>query len=192
LDPPTSAADLVPGEKGEPLTLSTVHSAKGLEWSVVFIIWVMEGRFPPSRAYVNPPALEEERRMMYVAATRAKDQLIMCYPGQESLPSWQFGETGYRNGMSSLIRGLPEDVINHESTGMPQAFPEKGRQSRDSFRYQRNCHEPSGLSQGDKVNHPAFGPGIVSKLIAGDKVEVLFRNAGRKLLHLEYTTLVRI
>ena len=192
LDPPTSAADLDPGEKGEPLTLSTVHSAKGLEWPVVFIIWVMEGRFPPSRAYGNASALEEERRMMYVAATRAKDQLIMCYPGQESLPSWQFGETGYRNGMSSLIRDLPEGVINHESAGMPQAFPEKGRQTRDSFWDQRNRSEPSGLLQGDKVNHPAFGPGIVSKLIADDKVEVLFRNAGRKLLHLEYTTLVKI
>ncbi|MBW2143583.1 MAG: ATP-dependent helicase, partial [Deltaproteobacteria bacterium] len=78
LDPPTSSADTDPGKKHETLTLSTVHSAKGLEWPVVIIIWVMEGRFPSSMAYNNPADLEEERRLMYVAATRAKDQLIMC------------------------------------------------------------------------------------------------------------------
>jgi DNA helicase-2/ATP-dependent DNA helicase PcrA len=192
LDPPTSSADLEPGEKGDPLTLSTVHSAKGLEWPVVFIIWVMEGRFPPSRAYSNPPALEEERRMMYVAATRAKDQLIMCYPGQESVPSWQWGETGYRNGMSSFIQGLPEGVIARESAGISKAFPDMGWQRSESSGYQQDEIGSSGLCQGDRVKHPAFGPGIVSKLIADDKVEVLFRNAGRKLLHLEYTTLEKI
>lgn len=58
--------------------------------------------------------------------------------------------------------------------------------------YQQNEMGSSGLFQGDRVKHPAFGPGIVSKLIADDKVEVLFRNAGRKLLHLEYTTLEKI
>ncbi|MCK4824358.1 DUF3553 domain-containing protein, partial [bacterium] len=45
---------------------------------------------------------------------------------------------------------------------------------------------------GDRVNHPAFGPGVVSKFIADDKVEVLFRKVGRKLLHMEYTTLEKI
>lgn len=192
LDPPTSSADLEPGKKGEPLTLSTVHSAKGLEWSVVFVIWVMEGRFPPSRANSNPLALEEERRLMYVAATRAKDQLILCYPGQESVPSWNWGDSGYRTGMSSFIQGLPEGVISRESTGIPNAFADIGGQRRRAFGYRQNEMASSGLSQGDRVNHPAFGPGVVSKRIADDKVEVLFRNAGRKLLHLEYTTLEKI
>ena len=192
LDPPTSSADLEPEKRGEPLILSTVHSAKGLEWPVVFVIWVMEGRFPPFRAYGNPPALEEERRLMYVAATRAKDELILCYPGQESVPSWQWGDSGCREGMSSFIQGLPEGVICRESAGISKAFPGIGRQSSRSFGFQRNETTSSGLSQGDKVKHPAFGPGIVSKLIADDKVEVLFRNAGRKLLHLAYTTLEKI
>ncbi|MFO7738358.1 MAG: ATP-dependent helicase [Desulfatiglandaceae bacterium] len=192
LDPPTSSADLEPEKRGEPLILSTVHSAKGLEWPVVFVIWVMEGRFPPFRAYGNPPALEEERRLMYVAATRAKDELILCYPGQESVPSWQWGDSGCREGMSSFIQGLPEGVICRESAGISKAFPGIGRQSSKSFGFQRNETTSSGLSQGDKVKHPAFGPGIVSKLIADDKVEVLFRNAGRKLLHLAYTTLEKI
>lgn len=192
LDPPTSSADLNLEEKRETLTLSTVHSAKGLEWPVVFLIWVMEGRFPPARAYNNPLVLEEERRLMYVAATRAKDQLIMCYPGQESVPLWQLGEGVYRNGLSSFIRGLPTDVISHESAGVPTRFSGRKWYKRSAFNYQQDQRESSGLSQGDRVRHPAFGPGVVSKLVADDKVEVLFRNAGRKLLHLEYTTLEKI
>ena len=192
LDPPTSSADLNLEEKRETLTLSTVHSAKGLEWPVVFLIWVMEGRFPPSRAYNNPLVLEEERRLMYVAATRAKDHLIMCYPGQESVPLWQLGEGVYRNGLSSFIRGLPSEVVSHESVGVPTRFSGRKWYERSSLNYQQDQKESSGLSQGDRVRHPAFGPGVVSKLISNDKVEVLFRNAGRKLLHLEYTTLEKV
>ncbi len=61
------------------VTLSTIHSAKGLEWKVVFIIWAAEGRFPGPQS-VDPEDLEEERRLMYVAATRAKDELYFVYP----------------------------------------------------------------------------------------------------------------
>jgi DNA helicase II / ATP-dependent DNA helicase PcrA len=72
-----SGEDVVdqPGEH-ERITLSTVHQAKGLEWRVVFLIWLAEGRFPSSRA----EDLEEERRLFYVACTRAKDELLLCYP----------------------------------------------------------------------------------------------------------------
>jgi len=55
LEPPTSSADIDQEERGKTLTLSTVHSAKGLEWPIVFIIWAMEGRFPASMAYSKPP-----------------------------------------------------------------------------------------------------------------------------------------
>ena len=189
LEPPTSSVDLNAAEKTQTLTLSTVHSAKGLEWPVVFIIWVMEGRFPPSRAYNDPLSLEEERRLLYVAATRAKDQLIICYPGQESMPVWQLSETSYQNGLSSFVRDLPEDIISRDSTGITKRHDRDKWNNRHVFSFQADQRQSSGLAQGDRVNHPAFGPGIVSKLIGDDKVEVLFRNAGRKLLHLEYTTL---
>lgn len=65
----------VEGEK-EKVTLSTVHQAKGLEWQAVFLVWLAEGRFPSARA----EDLEEERRLFYVACTRAKDILFLCYP----------------------------------------------------------------------------------------------------------------
>jgi DNA helicase-2/ATP-dependent DNA helicase PcrA len=192
LDPPTSNADVAPDNKGEALTLSTVHSAKGLEWPVVFIIWVMEGRFPSSRAYRNPLDLEEERRLMYVATTRAKDHLIMCYPGQESIPAWQLAEAGHGNGLSSFIRSLPSYVISHQSPGLKRSFFNIRQGTLEQDPYQTDQEEPSGLSRGDRVSHPAFGPGVISKLVGREKVEVLFKNAGRKLLHLEYTTLEKI
>jgi DNA helicase-2/ATP-dependent DNA helicase PcrA len=81
LEPPTDSVDsmLASGVDDELLTLSTIHSAKGLEWHTVFIIWAAEGRFPST--YVSTDEeMEEERRLMYVAATRAKQELYITYP----------------------------------------------------------------------------------------------------------------
>ena len=69
-----------PDNEEEYLTLSTIHSAKGLEWHSVFVIHVVEGYFPSSRSYDNVDSLEEERRLMYVASTRAKQNLFVTYP----------------------------------------------------------------------------------------------------------------
>jgi DNA helicase-2/ATP-dependent DNA helicase PcrA len=79
LDPPAGLAD-VTAPTHDYLTLSTIHSAKGLEWEAVFIIWAADGRFPAYYALDNPEEEEEERRLMYVAATRAKDRLFILYP----------------------------------------------------------------------------------------------------------------
>ena len=64
----------------ECVVLSTVHQAKGLEWSVVFIVWLADGRFPTAKSLNKEETLEEERRLFYVAATRAKEELYLCYP----------------------------------------------------------------------------------------------------------------
>jgi DNA helicase-2/ATP-dependent DNA helicase PcrA len=190
LEPPTSLADMRPVSKGDYLTLSTVHSAKGLEWPVVFIIWVMEGYFPSARSHFNPAALEEERRLMYVAATRAKDRLIMCYPGQQPPPAWHSAGAGLGNGLSSFIRDLPPEVVEFgvsDGTAGRPMFTERSAGIPISEKPAK-AH-PSGLRQGDRVSHPAFGQGVVSKFVDTEKVEVLFRDTGRKLLHLGYTTL---
>jgi len=195
LEPPSSPADLDADGRAETLTLSTVHSAKGLEWPVVFIIWVTDGRFPPLRAFDNPSALEEERRLMYVAATRARDQLILCYPGKESAVSWN--PTGRGTGLSSFIRDVPGDVISYESTGVRRNFSRGYGSGSYGMSSNPNVFEvkqsgSTGFSTGDRVRHPAFGPGVVSKFLDDDKVEVLFKNFGRKLLHMEYTSLEKI
>jgi DNA helicase-2/ATP-dependent DNA helicase PcrA len=67
-------------EDNEMLTLSSVHQAKGLEWKVVFVIWMADGMFPSSRSLESEEAIEEERRLFYVAVTRAKDELYLTYP----------------------------------------------------------------------------------------------------------------
>ena len=82
LEPPSeSIADIEsPGPETEFLTLSTIHSAKGLEWNTVFVMYALEGRFPAMRAASSDDEMEEERRLMYVACTRAKEHLIITYP----------------------------------------------------------------------------------------------------------------
>ena len=62
------------------LTLSTIHSAKGLEWRAVFVIGLVDGRFPSYQNLRNAEEVEEERRLLYVAVTRAKEHLYLSYP----------------------------------------------------------------------------------------------------------------
>ena len=82
LEPPNESITDVesPGPETEYLTLSTIHSAKGLEWNTVFIIYALEGRFPTMRSVGSDEDIEEERRLMYVACTRAKEHLFITYP----------------------------------------------------------------------------------------------------------------
>jgi len=82
LEPPTSTQDLAGGsdEEDDTLVLSTCHSAKGKEWKAVFVIWCVDGWFPSTRSLGDDEELEEERRLMYVAMTRAKDHLMVTYP----------------------------------------------------------------------------------------------------------------
>jgi DNA helicase-2/ATP-dependent DNA helicase PcrA len=82
IDPPSESLEgLDPETKEEEfLTLSTIHSAKGLEWRAVFIIWALEGRFPSAKAVDDIDSVEEERRLFYVAATRAKEFLYITHP----------------------------------------------------------------------------------------------------------------
>ncbi len=83
LEPPNATQDLAGGEtvqEDDCLVLSTVHSAKGKEWDAVFLIWAVDGMLPMARAAGDPDQLEEERRLMYVALTRARHDLYVTYP----------------------------------------------------------------------------------------------------------------
>ena len=84
LEPPDeSMADIeAPDRDDERLVLSTIHSAKGLEWRCVFVIWLVDGRFPSSYSLLTEEELEEERRLLYVAVTRAKQLLYLTFPVQ--------------------------------------------------------------------------------------------------------------
>ena len=82
LEPPSNTQDLAGSGESEDdaLVISTVHSAKGKEWDAVFVIWAVDGWFPSSRSAENHEELEEERRLMYVALTRARNHLAVTYP----------------------------------------------------------------------------------------------------------------
>lgn len=82
LEAPSESLDDIDPDDGENefVTVSTIHSAKGLEWNTVMLIWANEGRIPSARSAENEASIEEERRLLYVACTRAKERLLLTYP----------------------------------------------------------------------------------------------------------------
>ena len=97
----------VPEGEEDTLTLSTIHSAKGLEWKAVFILWVLDGKLPLSRAAENEEEMEEERRLLYVAATRAKDLLVMTYP----VNIYERAAGTVLSKPSRFVEGIPATVL---------------------------------------------------------------------------------
>jgi len=95
------------------VTLSTVHSAKGLEWKSVFVIWMMDGWFPSMRATDVFEDLEEEKRLLYVAATRAKQHLYFTYP----LSAHEGYESNFSYGLSRLLEPLGPSVLARATLG---------------------------------------------------------------------------
>ena len=107
LDTPEEAPEDEDGD--QKITLSTVHSAKGLEWSAVLVIDLVEDRFPSRHALVRPEDFEEERRLMYVACTRAKDTLDLFSP----LSLYSRSSGGQEPASPSpFIRELPSDILD--------------------------------------------------------------------------------
>jgi len=107
LDPPTYTEDLAgpPLLDEDFLILSTMHSAKGLEWDVVFVIHAADGNIPSDMATGKLEEIEEERRLFYVALTRAKDDLYVCYPLRYYTYPRSFSDV---HGYAQLTRFLPE------------------------------------------------------------------------------------
>jgi DNA helicase-2/ATP-dependent DNA helicase PcrA len=109
LEPPNDSVDsvlAVDPDEG-PLVLSTIHSAKGLEWHSVFIIWALEGRFPSYYNINTPEELEEERRLLYVAATRAKENLYITYP----VKIFDRGMGTVLSRPSQFLEGISEQML---------------------------------------------------------------------------------
>ncbi|TLM74028.1 MAG: ATP-dependent helicase [Actinobacteria bacterium] len=109
LDPPSWTEDLAgpPLLDEDWLTLSTMHSAKGLEWDAVYVLHASDGNVPADMACGSPEQIEEERRLFYVACSRAKEHLYVCHPRKYyTVPRNPFDTHGY----SQLTRFLPERV----------------------------------------------------------------------------------
>ena len=110
LDPPASTQDLAgpPLREEDYLILSTIHSAKGCEWDCVYVIHAADGNIPSDMATGDPNQVEEERRLFYVALTRAKDFLEVCFPLRYYQKKWSD-----RHSYAQLTRFLPESILDH-------------------------------------------------------------------------------
>jgi DNA helicase-2/ATP-dependent DNA helicase PcrA len=176
------------------LQLMTVHSAKGLEFHSVFVSGLEEGLFPHENSLTEADGIEEERRLMYVALTRARRRLYLSFAQSRML----HGQTRY--GIASrFFREIPENLmrrINPALTIRHSAFSKSG--ARSSGHPSPITHHPSPMADspwriGQAVVHPTFGAGVIVGAEgrgADARVQVNFRNGGLKWLALEYARLI--
>jgi len=170
------------------VTLMTIHSAKGLEFPVVFIVGLEEGVLPHSRSLLDREELEEERRLMYVAITRAKDKLYLTHSRSRMV----YGEM-QNNTPSQFLEDIPEEVLEMDP-GRTQRKLKVSDISYTPVPYEEYSDEaPVELRDGDRVYHQSFGEGTVVN-VTGGIVTVAFKNAryGVKKLALSIAPLKKI
>jgi ATP-dependent DNA helicase UvrD/PcrA len=163
--------------------MMTLHSAKGLEFPVVFLCGMEDGLFPHTRSTTDIDGLEEERRLCYVGATRAMKQLFLTYAEQRRL----HGVDSYGTP-SRFIREIPaellEEVRPRIQVSRPVYMPRRGNVEEDPA--------PGGVRLGQRVRHGKFGEGVILNLQGQGshaQVEVNFERQGKKWLMLAYANL---
>lgn len=171
------------------VTLMTIHAAKGLEFPVVFMIGMEETIFPHSRALYDQAEMEEERRLCYVAMTRAREELYMSYATSRMLyggvqhnpPSRFLSEfdSQLQTDSISLGGGMWQNIFEQESyDDLPTTVV-------DEPQYVPELHE------GDTVKHDVFGQGTVME-VDGDNVVVYFKGKGAKKLNVSFAPLQKL
>jgi len=174
-------------------TLLTLHAAKGLEFPVVFLIGLNDGTLPHQRSLEDPEAMHEERRLLYVGITRAKDRLYLVHSQNRS-------QYGYSEPVepSRFLRDIPGDLVGISAPGRGR-FNSKSSSNAGgaSYRWQTTAKTPAATSPapghaaigqaqfpaGSKVAHPTYGEGLVlnSRLQDDDEVvDVFFEKYGMK------------
>jgi len=157
--------------------LMTMHSVKGLEFPLVFLVGMEEGLFPHQRSSEEPGRMEEERRLCYVGITRAREQLVVTSAEVRRL----YGGESY-NMLSRFVREIPDELmqeIRPKANFSRSVLPASPRVGRD------RAEEETGLFVGQRVNHARFGDGIVLNLEGQgpqSRVQVNFEDAGSKWL----------
>ncbi|HSH75240.1 MAG TPA: UvrD-helicase domain-containing protein [Longimicrobiales bacterium] len=182
------------------VTLMTLHNAKGLEFPIVFIAGLEEGLFPLARAYDEPDALEEERRLFYVGITRAEDKLSLSWARQRR----RAGDITH-NAASSFLDAVPPELLDTRRTerlaAAVSSLPYRRRRGHEPVEtyvdpdpeYSMNQDAPRFV-KGERVVHDTFGAGAVVEISGFGrdlKVTVDFDSAGRRKLLLRYASLER-
>ena len=166
------------------LQLMTVHSAKGLEFQAVFITGLEEGLFPHEQSVMEDDGLEEERRLMYVAITRARQRLYLCHAQTRML----HGQTRY-NVASRFIDEIPPEVAKRLTPVIGRGrFDDKAWEPapEKTFKTKSAGH---GFRIGQSVQHPKFGQGVIVNAEGSGtdaRLQINFGKQGMKWLALEY------
>jgi DNA helicase-2/ATP-dependent DNA helicase PcrA len=183
------------GEGADALQMMTVHSAKGLEFHSVFVTGLEEGLFPHENSFLDPGGLEEERRLMYVALTRARRRLYLSLAQSRML----HGQTRY-NVASRFLQEIPVGLLKNVGGGAAAAPPSAREPAAPTVSWRRGAEPAFALPAGGEawhvgqcVLHPKFGRGVIinSEGRGPDaRVQVRFSDAGVKWLALAYAKLV--
>ena len=166
--------------------LMTLHSAKGLEFKLVFLTGMEESLFPHGRSMESPAQLEEERRLCYVGITRAMQKLYLTYAESRRLHG-----TDIFNPPSRFLKEIPAELID-EIRPRAQTTAPYARKRSSSF---NDTTSDIGFSLGDKVSHPSFGDGIVLNYEGvgeSASIQINFEAVGTKWLMLSYAKLKKV
>jgi DNA helicase-2/ATP-dependent DNA helicase PcrA len=174
------SGDVQAEEYEDSVQLMTLHSAKGLEFPLVFLCGLEDGLFPHQRSLTDADGLEEERRLCYVGLTRAKQQIYLTYAEQRRL----YGTDNYGTP-SRFIQEIPEEFLEEVRPALSV--------SRPIYRPPRSKElESSSMRLGQRVRHGKFGDGVVLNSEGSGshaRVQVNFENTGTKWLVLAYAKL---
>ncbi len=157
--------------------LMTMHSVKGLEFPLVFLVGMEEGLFPHQRSSEEPGRMEEERRLCYVGITRAREQLVVTSAEVRRL----YGNESY-NTLSRFVREIPDEL---KQEIRPKAQFSRPVMQTPTRRQYNLAQEDTGLIVGQRVNHARFGDGVVVNLEGQGsqaRVQVNFEKEGSKWL----------
>lgn len=166
--------------------LMTLHSAKGLEFKLVFLTGMEESLFPHGRSMESPAQLEEERRLCYVGITRAMQKLYLTYAESRRLHG-----TDIFNPPSRFLKEIPAELID-EIRPRAQTTTPYARKRSSSF---NDATSDIGFSLGDKVSHPSFGDGIVLNYEGvgeSASIQINFEAVGTKWLMLSFAKLKKV
>ena len=174
------------------VSLMTLHSSKGLEFPVVFLVGLEQGLFPNFRSMEDPASLEEERRLCYVGITRAKERLFVSFARERRL-------YGSREPASpSLFLGeLPRELLlTNAATALPKkmATPIREIKAKRAAENAPDTHADD-WTVGDRVSHKAYGNGHVTHIFgAGNKIclAIKFPGIGQKIIDPKITSLQRV
>ncbi|MCP1619571.1 ATP-dependent DNA helicase UvrD [Pseudomonas sp. SLBN-26] len=167
--------------------LMTLHSAKGLEFPLVFLVGMEEGLFPHKMSMEEPGRLEEERRLAYVGVTRAMQRLVLTYAETRRL----YGSETY-NKVSRFVREIPASLVREVRLGNTVSRPMAGSASRTPSMFSGAEVPETGFTLGQRVQHALFGEGTILNFEgagAQARVQVKFESEGSKWLMLAYAKL---